>query len=129
MKKLSNRETEQSLNMKTLSSQKSDMKVDKLRKALQQLEIARQAIAEVLDDEIAKSDESSEEQPSNPPLWTGYPHKIGDKVRIKNPSFGQSCEGKIIGRTGKGYKGFIQVQPKNKGKIINRIPSNLIILY
>ena len=115
--------------MKTLTSQKSDGKVDKLTKALQHLEIARKSIAELLEDEIVKSDESDEEQPSNPPLWTGYAHKIGDKVKIKNPTFGQSCEGKIIGRTGKGYKGFIQVQPKNKGKIINRIPSNLIILH
>ena len=113
--------------MKTLNNQ-TDREVDNLRKALQHLEIAKQIIAEVLEDEIIKKDESDEEQPTAPPLWIGFPHKVGDKVKIRNPTFGQSCEGKIIGRTGKDNKGFIQVQMRNKGKIINRVPSNLIIL-
>ena len=114
--------------MKNHKSEESIERIEKLTKALQQLEIAKSYVQEVLNEELATK--LPEVVPSTPPsLWPGYPHRVGDRVRVLNPNLGQPKQGTIIGRTGEGHKGFIIVQPDNKNKKnILRIPKNLLLL-
>lgn len=112
--------------MKNFEGQDSKERVEKLTQALKQLDIAKSYVEAVLKDEL--QDLQPNEVKSTPPsLWQGYPHKIGDRVRIVNPNFGQSRYGFIVGRTGRGENGFITVAPDNNKKNINRVPKNLII--
>ena len=101
-----------------------------LRQALSDLDLTYHRVRKLLSKEIKKHYRDQEEEVEEPPqqrLFPGYPFKVNDRVRIKNPKLNQQNSGVIIGRTGEEDRGFIKVRTAN-GKIINRGPQNISYL-
>ena len=99
-------------------------KIEELREELVRLEIRQETLRRDTRvprtnlDRLTTTDEKTEEE-----ITPGTGLRHGDKITIINPSKGQDKEGILCGKT---KDNLIKLKP-SKGKVIRRLPKNLLL--